>query len=156
MIPKQRAEKWGRSDEEGCDHHSAGILESPVVSLQTKIVYCVIRTQLKHGDGNGLIYDDLAVRCGLTRKKLIQSIQELVDRSLVADHPSLHDNSLRREIRLGEITDWRELTPSAPPQTKKRPPKKKQTKPADEPVSEASEKVQENDQSGTDSESADS
>ena len=132
------------------------VLENPAVSLQTKIVYCVICTQLKHSDGNGLIYDNLAVRCGLTRKKLIQSIQELGDRRLVADHPSLHDNSLRREIRLGEITDWSELTPSAPPRTKKRPPKKKQTKPADEPVSEASEKVQKNDQSGTDSESADS
>ena len=132
------------------------VLENPVISLQTKIVYCVICTQLKHSGGNGLIYDDLAVKCGLTRKKLIQAIQELVDRRLVADHPSLHDNSLRREIRLGEITDWSELTPSAPSRTKKRPPKKKQTKPADEPASEASEKVQKNDQPGTDSESADS
>ena len=79
----------------------------------------------------------------------------VVDRRLVADHPSLHDNSLRREIRLGEITDWRELMASAPPRTKKRPPKKKQTKPADEPASEAAEKVQKNDQPGTDSESAD-
>jgi hypothetical protein len=132
------------------------VLENPVVSLQTKIVYCVICTQLKHGGGNGLIYDDLAVKCGLTRKKLIQSIQELVDRRLVADHPSLHDNSLRREIRLGEITDWNEVVPSAAPRTKKRPPKKKQPKQTDEPASEASEKVQKNDQSGTDSESADS
>ena len=132
------------------------VLENPVVSLQTKIVYCVICTQLKHSGGNGLIYDDLAVKSGLTCKKLIQSIQELVDRSLVADHPSLHDNSLRREIRLGEITDWRELMPSTPPRMKKRPPKKKHTNPADEPASEASEKVQDNDQSGTDSESADS
>ena len=80
----------------------------------------------------------------------------VVDRHLVADHPSLHDNSLRREIRLGEITDWSEVTPSAPPRTKKRPPKKKQPKPADEPVSEAAEKVQKNDQSGTDSGPADS
>ena len=131
------------------------VLENPVVSLQTKIVYCVICTQLNHGDGNGLIYDDLAVKCGLTRKKLIQSIQELVDRCLVADHPSLHDNSLRREIRLGEVTDWSELMASAPPRMKKRPPKKKQTKPADEHTPEASEKVQKNDQPGTDSESAD-
>ena len=129
------------------------VLENPVVSLQTKIVYCVICTQLKHGDGNGLIYDDLAVRCGLTRKKLIQSIQELVDRHLVADHPSLHDNSLRREIRLGEITDWSEVVPTAQPQTK-RPPKKKQPKQADKPAPEPSEKAQKNDQSGTDSESA--
>ena len=132
------------------------VLENPVVSLQTKIVYCVICTQLKRSDGNGLIYDDLAVKCGLTRKKLIQSIQELVDRQLIADHPSLHDNSLRRQIHLGEFTDWREVIPSAPPRTKKRPPKKKQTKPADDPAPEAAEKVQKNDQSGTDSESADS
>ena len=131
------------------------VLENPVVSLQTKIVYCVICTQLKHGDGNGLIYDDLAVRCGLTRKKLIQSIQELVDRHLIADHPSLHDNSLRRQIHLGEFTDWREVIPAAPPQAK-RPPKKKQSKPADKPASEVTEKVQKNDQSGTDSGSADS
>ena len=131
------------------------VLENPVVSLQTKIVYCVICTQLKHGDGNGLIYDDLAVKCGLTRKKLIQSIQELVDRNLIADHPSLHDNSLRRQIRLGEFTDWREVIPAAPPQAK-RPPKKKQSKPAEKPAPEVTEKVQKNDQSGTDSESADS
>ena len=131
------------------------VLENPVVSLQTKIVYCVICTQLKHSDGNGLIYDDLAVRCGLTRKKLIQAIQELVDRHLIADHPSLHDNSLRRQIRLGEFTDWREVIPSAPPQTK-RPPKKKQQKQAEKPAPEVTEKVQKNDQPGTDSESADS
>ena len=131
------------------------VLENPVVSLQTKIVYCVICTQLKHSDGNGLIYDDLAVRCGLTRKKLIQAIQELVDRHLIADHPSLHDNSLRRQIRLGEFTDWREVSPSAPPQTK-RPPKKKQQKQAEKPAPEVTEKVQKNDQPGTDSESADS
>ena len=131
------------------------VLENPVVSLQTKIVYCVICTQLKHSDGNGLIYDDLAVRCGLTRKKLILSIQELVDRHLIADHPSLHDNSLRRQIRLGEFTDWREVIPAAPSQAK-RPPKKKQSKPADKPASEVTEKVQKNDQSGTDSGSADS
>lgn len=131
------------------------VLENPAVSLQTKIVYCVICTQLKHSDGNGLIYDDLAVRCGLTRKKLIQAIQELVDRHLIADHPSLHDNSLRRQIRLGEFTDWREVVPAAPPQTK-RPPKKKQQKQADKPAPEVTEKVQKNDQPGTDSESADS
>ena len=131
------------------------VLENPAVSLQTKIVYCVICTQLKHSYGNGLIYDDLAVRCGLTRKKLIQAIQELVDRHLIADHPSLHDNSLRRQIRLGEFTDWREVIPAALPQTK-RPPKKKQPKQADKPAPEDSEKVQKNDQSGTDSESADS
>ena len=131
------------------------VLENPVVSLQTKIVYCVICTQLKRSDGNGLIYDDLAVKCGLTRKKLIQSIQELVDRHLIADHPSLHDNSLRRQIRLGEFTDWREVIPAAPPQAK-RPPKKKQSKPADKPASEVTEKVQKNDQTGTDSGSADS
>lgn len=131
------------------------VLENPAVSLQTKIVYCVICTQLKHSDGNGLIYDDLAVRCGLTRKKLIQAIQELVDRHLIADHPSLHDNSLRRQIRLGEFTDWREVIPAARPQ-KKRPPKKKQPKQADKPAPEDSEKVQKDDQSGTDSESADS
>ena len=80
----------------------------------------------------------------------------VVDRRLVADHPSLHDNSLRREIRLGEITDWREVIPAAPPQAKKRPPKKKQSKPADKPAPEVTEKVQKNDQSGTDSGSADS
>ena len=131
------------------------VLENPDVSLQTKIVYCVICTQLKRSDGNGLIYDDLAVKCGLTRKKLIQSIQELVDRQLIADHPSLHDNSLRRQIHLGEFTDWREVIPAALPQTK-RPPKKKQSKPVEKTASEVTEKVQKNDQSGTDSESADS
>ena len=86
------------------------VLENPVVPLQTKIVYCVICSALKRDDKKGLIYDDLAVKCGLTRKQLIQSIQELVELQLLADHPSLHDNTLRREIRLGTVTDWSKVT----------------------------------------------
>ena len=86
------------------------VLENPVVPLQTKIVYCVICSELKHNDQKGLIYDDLAVKCGLSRKQLIQSIQELVGFQLLADHPSLRDNSIRREIRLGTITDWSQVT----------------------------------------------
>ena len=86
------------------------VLENPVVPLQTKIVYCVICSELKRDDKKGLIYDDLAVKCGLTRKQLIQSIQELVELQLLADHPSLHDNTLRREIRLGTVTDWSKVT----------------------------------------------
>ena len=86
------------------------VLENPVVPLQTKIVYCVICSELKRDAQKGLIYDDLAVKCGLTRKQLIQSIQELVELQLLADHPSLRDNSIRREIRLGTITDWSQVT----------------------------------------------
>ena len=86
------------------------VLENPFVSLQTKIVYCVICSELKHKDKKGLIYDVLAVKCALTRKQLIQSIQELVELQLLADHPSLHDNTLRREIRLGTVTDWSKVT----------------------------------------------
>ena len=86
------------------------VLENPVVPLQTKIVYCVICSELKHNDQKGLIYDDLAVKCALSRKQLIQSIQELVGLQLLADHPSLRDNSIRREIRLGTITDWSQVT----------------------------------------------
>ena len=86
------------------------VLENPVVPLQTKIVYCVICSELKRDAQKGLIYDDLAVKCGLTRKQLIQSIQELVELQLLADHPSLHDNTLRREIRLGTVTDWSKVT----------------------------------------------
>ena len=86
------------------------VLENPVVPLQTKIVYCVICSELKHNNQKGLIYDDLAVKCGLSRKQLIQSIQELVGLQLLADHPSLRDNSIRREIRLGTITDWSQVT----------------------------------------------
>ena len=86
------------------------VLENPVVPLQTKIVYCVICSELKHNNQKGLIYDDLAVKCALSRKQLIQSIQELVGLQLLADHPSLRDNSIRREIRLGTITDWSQVT----------------------------------------------
>ena len=86
------------------------VLENPVVPLQTKIVYCVICSELKRDAQKGLIYDDLAVKCGLTRKQLIQSIQELVELQLLADHPLLHDNTLRREIRLGTVTDWSKVT----------------------------------------------
>ena len=86
------------------------VLENPVVPLQTKIVYCVICSELKHNDQKGLIYDDLAVKCALSRKQLIQSIQELVGLQLLADHPSLRDNSIRREIRLGTVTDWSQVT----------------------------------------------
>ena len=86
------------------------VLENPFVSLQTKIVYCLICSELKHNDQKGLIYDDLAVKCALSRKQLIQSIQELVGLQLLADHPSLRDNSIRREIRLGTITDWSQVT----------------------------------------------
>ena len=86
------------------------VLENPFVSLQTKIVYCLICSELKHKDKKGFIYDVLAVKCALTRKQLIQSIQELVELQLLADHPSLHDNTLRREIRLGTVTDWSKVT----------------------------------------------
>ena len=86
------------------------VLENPFVSLQTKIVYCVICSELKHNNQKGLIYDNLAVKCGLSRKQLIQSIQELVGLQLLADHPSLRDNSIRREIRLGTVTDWSQVT----------------------------------------------
>ena len=86
------------------------VLENQFVALQTKIVYCVILKQLKQSRENGLIYDDLALKCGLTRKQLIQAIQELVELQLLEDHPSLHNNSLRREIRLGAVKDWNAVT----------------------------------------------
>ena len=86
------------------------VLENPVVPLQTKIVYCLICSELKRDDKKGLIYDDLAVKCGLTRKQLIQSIQELVELQLLADHPSLRSDLIRKEIRLGTVTDWSKVT----------------------------------------------
>ena len=86
------------------------VLENTIVPLQTKIVYCVICSELKHNDQKGLIYDDLAVKCALTRKQLSNSIRELIELKLLADHPSLRDNSIRREIRLGTITDWSQVT----------------------------------------------
>ena len=86
------------------------VLENPVVPLQTKIVYCVICSELKRDAQKGLIYDDLAVKCGLTRKQLIQSIQELVELQLLADHPSLRSDLIRKEIRLGTVTDWSQVT----------------------------------------------
>ena len=86
------------------------VLENPVVSLQTKIVYCLICSELKRDDKKGLIYDDLAVKCALTRKQLSNSIKDLVALRLLADHPSLRSDLIRKEIRLGTVTDWSQVT----------------------------------------------
>ena len=86
------------------------VLENPFVSLQTKIVYCLICSELKHKDKKGFIYDVLAVKCALTRKQLSNSIRELIELQLLADHPSLRGDSIRREIRLGTVTDWSKVT----------------------------------------------
>ena len=86
------------------------VLENPVVSLQTKIVYCLICSELKRDDKKGLIYDDLAVKCALTRKQLSNSIKDLVALRLLADHPSLRSDLIRKEIRLGTVTDWSKVT----------------------------------------------
>ena len=86
------------------------VLENPFVSLQTKIVYCLICSELKRDDKKGLIYDDLAVKCALTRKQLSNSIKDLVALRLVADHPSLRSDLIRKEIRLGTVTDWSKVT----------------------------------------------
>ena len=86
------------------------VLENPVVSLQTKIVYCLIFSELKHDDEKSFIYDVLAVKCALTRKQLTKSIKELVELKLLADHPSLHCDSICKEIRLGTVTDWSKVT----------------------------------------------
>ena len=55
------------------------VLENPFVSLQTKIVYCLICSELKHNGKKSFIYDVLAVKCALTRKQLTKSIKELVE-----------------------------------------------------------------------------
>ena len=86
------------------------VLENPFVSLQTKIVYCLICSELKRDDKKGLIYDDLAVKCALTRKQLSNSIKDLVALRLLADHPSLRSDLIRKEIRLGTVTDWSKVT----------------------------------------------
>ena len=86
------------------------VLENPFVSLQTKIVYCLICSELKRDDKKGLIYDDLAVKCALTRKQLSNSIRELIELKLLADHPSLRSDLIRKEIRLGTVTDWSKVT----------------------------------------------
>ena len=86
------------------------VLENPVVSLQTKIVYCLICSELKHNDKKGFIYDVLAVKCAMTRRQLTKSIKELVELKLLADHPSLHCDSICKEIRLGTVTDWSKVT----------------------------------------------
>ena len=86
------------------------VLENPVVPLQTKIVYCLICSELKRDDKKGLIYDDLAVKCGLSRKQLTCSIKELVAYKLLTDRPSLNGNSIRRDIQLGTVTDWSKIS----------------------------------------------
>ena len=106
------------------------VLENPVVPLQTKIVYCVICSELKHKDKKGFIYDVLAVKCALTRKQLSNSIRELIELQLLADHPSLHCDSICKEIRLGTVTDWSKVTENpVKPKEKNQP--KGQGKPKD-------------------------
>ena len=96
------------------------VLENPFVSLQTKIVYCLICSELKHNGKKGFIYDVLAVKCALTRKQLSNSIRELIELQLLADHPSLRGDSILRKIRLGTVTDWNKVT-EKPPQSKDQP-----------------------------------
>ena len=99
------------------------VLENPFVSLQTKIVYCLICSELKRDDKKGLIYDDLAVKCALTRKQLSNSIKDLVALRLLADHPSLRSDLIRKEIRLGTVTDWSKVTEKPPKPNAKDQPK---------------------------------
>ena len=106
------------------------VLENPVVSLQTKIVYCLICSELKRDDKRGLIYDDLAVKCGLSRRRLTSSVKELVELKLLADHPSLHCDSICKEIRLGTVTDWSKVTEN-PVKPKEKDQPKGQGKPKD-------------------------
>ena len=110
------------------------VLENPFVSLQTKIVYCLICSELKRDDKKGLIYDDLAVKCALTRKQLSNSIKDLVALQLLADHPSLRGDSIRREIRLGTVTDWSKVT--------ERPAKPKANQPKDQGKPKVPDKVE--------------
>ena len=86
------------------------VLENPVVPLQTKIVYCLICSELKRDDKKGLIYDDLAVKCGLSRRQLTNSIKELENYKLLTDRPSLNGKSIRRDIQLGTVTDWSKIS----------------------------------------------
>ena len=86
------------------------VLENPVVPLQTKIVYCLICSELKHNDKKSFICDVLAVKCALTRKQLTKSIKELENYKLLTDRPSLNGNSIRRDIQLGTVTDWSKIT----------------------------------------------
>ena len=105
------------------------VLENPVVSLQTKIVYCLIFSELKHNDEKSFIYDVLAVKCAMTRRQLTKSIKELVELKLLADHPSLYCDSICKEIRLGTVTDWSKVTEKpVKPKTEDRPKTESQPK----------------------------
>lgn len=80
------------------------ILKNPHIELHDKIVYSVIAT-LMEDDLLEITFDELALKCGFKRRQIIKSVKSLIALKLLADHPSLRDDSVLRSFRKGEVRD---------------------------------------------------
>lgn len=80
------------------------MLKNPHIELHDKIVYSVIAT-LMEDDLLEITFDELALKCGFKRRQIIKSVKSLIALKLLADHPSLRDDSVLRSFRKGEVRD---------------------------------------------------
>ena len=85
------------------------ILKNPHIELHDKIVYSVIAT-LMEDDLLEITFDELALKCGFKRRQIIKSVKSLIALKLLADHPSLRDDSVLRIFRKGEVRDLSSAT----------------------------------------------
>ena len=85
------------------------ILKNPHIELHDKIVYSVIAT-LMEDDLLEITFDELALKCGFKRRQIIKSVKSLIALKLLADHPSLRDDSVLRSFRKGEVRDLSSVT----------------------------------------------
>lgn len=80
------------------------MLSAPHIELHDKIVYSVITT-LMEDDLLEITFDELALKCGFKRRQIIKSAKSLIALKLLADHPSLRDDSVLWSFRKGEVRD---------------------------------------------------
>ena len=85
------------------------MLKNPHIELHDKIVYSVIAT-LMVDDLLEITFDELALKCGFKRRQIIKSVKSLIALKLLADHPSLRDDSVLRVFRKGEVRDLSSVT----------------------------------------------
>lgn len=85
------------------------MLSAPHIELHDKIVYSVIAT-LMEDDLLEITFDELALKCGFKRRQIIKSVKSLIALKLLADHPSLRDDSVLRSFRKGEVRDLSSVT----------------------------------------------
>ena len=93
------------------------ILKNPHIELHDKIVYSVIAT-LMEDDLLEITFDELALKCGFKRRQIIKSVKSLIALKLLADHPSLRDDSVFRKWKMRK--KQREMPrPQTPPAVKR-------------------------------------